>query len=437
VKNPNVVSRIAGIGVLLIVSLGALTLDATSASAQTFTSLYQFTGPGDGENPVGGLALDSLGNLYGTTRTGGAMGFGTVFELPSSRGKKKVLYSFSSGSDGQFPAAALSIDNSGNLYGTTFGGGSSTNCPGGCGTVFKLTKGAKGTYTESVVYSFTGGSDGQFPAAGMIFDGSGNLHGTTSGGGSSCNCGTVFELTKNSDGTYTESVVYSFTGGSDGSNLQAGLTGDSSDGNQWGTAHNGGSSAGGTIFELSPAGNGAWIETTLYAFNNNFGGCVDGCGPAAPLLNPLLLVPGSLFGTTDSGGSSNCSCGTVFEITNANGTWTYTVLYSFAGGSDGSTPTGALIADASGNLYGTTESGGGSTNCSGGCGTVFELAKNTDGTYTESVLHSFTASDGSSPTAGLIADVSGNMYGTTEFGGVDPSAGTVFKLTPKKGRKGH
>lgn len=111
-KNPNVVSCIGG--VLLIVSLGALTLVATSASAQTFTSLYQFTGPGDGENPVGGLALDSLGNLYGTTRTGGAMGFGTVFELPSSRGKKKVLYSFSSGSDGQFPAAGLSIDNSGN-----------------------------------------------------------------------------------------------------------------------------------------------------------------------------------------------------------------------------------------------------------------------------------------------------------------------------------
>lgn len=434
-KNPNVVSRLAGIGVLLIISLGALTLVATSASAQTFTSLYQFTGPVDGENPIGALALDSLGNLYGTTRTGGAMGFGTVFELPSARGKKKILYSFNSGSDGQFPAAGVSIDNSGNLFGTTFGGGSSTNCQGGCGTVFKLTKGAKGTFTESVVYSFAGGTDGQFPAAGMIFDGSGNLHGTTSGGGTSCNCGTVFTLTKNPDGTFAESLDYSFTGTSDGSNIESGLTGDSSNGNRWGTAHNGGSNTGGTIFELSPTGNGSWTETTLYAFNNNFDGCADGCGPGQ-LLNPLLLVPGTLFGTTDSGGANNC-CGTVFAITNVNGTWTYTVLYSFAGGSDGSTPTGALAADASGNLYGTTENGGGSTNCSGGCGTVFELAKNADGTYTESVLHAFTSSDGSFPAAGVIADSSGNLYGTTEFGGVDPSAGTVFKLTPKKGRKGH
>lgn len=422
--------------------LSAITLAATSASAQTFTTLYQFTGGSDGSNPVAGLTLDLSGNLYGTTKSGGANFLGTVFELPGSKGKETVLHSFTGGSDGEFPFAGLAIDNSGNLYGTTFNGGGSTNCSGGCGTVFKLTKGARGTFTESVLHPFAGGpSDGANPTAGVIIDESGDLDGTTSGGGSSsCNClGTVFELA-NANGTYTESVLYSFTGGSDGSNIQGGLTGDTSDGNRFGVAHNAGADDGGTVFELSPpaTAGGTWTETTLYPFNS-FNG-TDGFGPSATPLNPGLLVPGNLFGTTNSGGSNACSCGTVFEVTkNADGTSTETILYSFSGGNDGANPFASLIADASGNLYGTTQNGGGSANCSGGCGTVFELAKNADGTYTESVLHAFTGNDGEFPAAGLIADSLGNLYGTTQDGGTFDS-GTVFKLTLNKkgggGKKG-
>jgi len=439
-RNVSVIRRFAGIRRVLVLS-GALMLAATSALAQTFTTVYQFTGGSDGSNPVAGLALDSLGNIYGTTKSGGANFLGTVFELPSKGKGVTVLYSFAGGSDGAFPWAGVAIDNAGNLYGTTFNGGGSTNCGGGCGTVFKLTKGTRGSFTESVLHQFTGGpDDGANPTAGVIIDNLGDLDGTTSGGGSSfCNClGTVFQLT-NTNGAYTESVLYSFTGVSDGSNIQAGVTGDAFDGNLYGVAHNTGAANGGTVFELMPPvmAAGSWTETTLYPFNSVSG--TDGFGPSATLLDPGAGLPGSLYGTTNSGGTGTCDCGTVFKVTkNSDGTWTETLLYSFKGDNDGASPFASVIADASGNLFGTTQNGGGSTNCSGGCGTVFELAKNSDGTYTESVLHAFTGQDGEFPAAGLLADFSGNLYGTTQDGGASDS-GTVFKIALNKkggGKKG-
>lgn len=425
-KNQNVVGRVGGIA--LAVTLSVLVLLASRASAQTFTTVYQFRGAGDGENPVAGVSFDSLGNVYGTTKYGGASAYGTVFELPTKGKGDIVLHSFVGGTDGQNPEAAVAFDNLGNLYGTTFSGGNNSN-----GTVFKLTKGTKGTFAESVLYSFAGGpDDGANPTAEVIIDNLGDLEGTTSSGGNGL--GTAFQLT-NTNGTYTEEVLYSFTGESDGSNIQGGLAGDAFDGNLYGVAHNSGAEDGGTVFELTPpAMGGAWTESTLYSFNSFSG--TDGYGPSASLSNPGGALPGTLYGTTNSGGTGACSCGTVFEVTkNSDGTWTETQLYSFQGGNDGSTPFASVIADASGNLYGTTEYGG-SANCSGGCGTVFELAKNSDGTYTESVLHAFTGADGQWPVSALAADFSGNLYGTTQDGGTY-DGGTVFKLTlAKKGGGG-
>ena len=418
--------HVGEIGGMLIILLSVLALTATGASGQTFSTVYQFTGLGDGGNPQGALAIDSLGNLFGTARTGGA-NFGTVFELPAKGKGATVLYAFGGGTDGAFPAAGLIFDTTGNLYGTTFNGGGSSNCVDGCGTAFKMTKNTNGTFTESVIYAFAGGtSDGENPTDGVIleyanFPNDISVFGTTATGGAN-GLGTVFEVTP----TGATMLVHSFAS-NEGANIRAGLTGDASDGNLYGVAHNDGPYDGGAAFELSQDSTGTWNETTLYAFNFFTGESQGGYAPSAALANPGGGIPGSLYGTTNSGGTGTCDCGTVFQLTNTNGTWTETVLYSFLGGTDGADPLGSVIADAAGNLYGTTQNGGGSSNCSGGCGTVFKLTKNADGTYTESVLHAFSGSDGESPAAGLVADASGTLYGTTFDGGTHDS-GTVFKV---------
>jgi uncharacterized repeat protein (TIGR03803 family) len=379
-----------------------VTLATTNGSAQTLTTLYSFTGGSDGATPFAGLISDPSGNLYGTTQIDGDAGAGTVFELVNSSGNYtvKVLYSFTGGSDGGYPfAGGLISDSSGNLYGTTQGGGAAGN-----GTVFELVN-SSGNYTEKVLYSFTGGSDGGGPLGGLIADSSGNLYGTTAAGN-----GTVFELV-NSSGNYTEKVLYSFTGGSDGRQPFAGLIFDSS-GNLYGTTLFGGAAGNGTVFELVNS-SGNYTEKVLYSFTNGS----DGGQPAAGL---IFDSSGNLYGTTGSGGAAGA--GTVFELVNSSGNYTERVLYSF-GGSDGANPVAGLIADASGNLYGTTALGG-----AAGAGTVFELV-NSSGNYTEKVLYSFTSftSDGSEPEDGLIADSSGNLYGTTVLGGF--GAGTVFKIS--------
>ena len=405
-------SRSGRSGGLLLILLSAVTLATTNASAQTLTTLYSFTGGSDGATPIAGLISDPSGNLYGTTQINGAGGAGTVFELVNSSGNytEKTLYSFTGGSDGGYPfAAGLISDSSGNLYGTTSGGGTSGN-----GTVFELVN-SSGNYTEKVLYSFSGGSDGGNPVAGLIADSSGNLYGTTIADGASGN-GTVFELV-NSSGNYTEKVLYSFSGGSDGGNPPAGLIFDSS-GNLYGMTQHGGAAGNGTVFELVNS-SGNYTEKVLYSF----AGGSDGSLPFAGL---IFDSSGNLYGTTVFGGASGT--GTVFELVNSSGNYTEKVLYSFAGGSDGANPVAGLIADAPGNLYGTTLFGGAAGN-----GTVFELV-NSSGNYTEKVLHSFSGSsfsggsDGGQPQDGLIADASGNLYGTTSVGGAG-FVGTVFKIS--------
>jgi uncharacterized repeat protein (TIGR03803 family) len=359
----------------------------------------------------------------------------------SLTGPEQVLYAFQGGTDGAFPSGPLISDSSGNLYGTT-GGGSGN----GSGTVFELRSSGSGGWTETVLYSFQGGSDGAAPNSPLIFDQAGNLYGTTFGGGA-YQQGTVFKLSPNGSGGWTESILYSFGAyTSDGLQPDGGLIFDQS-GNLYGTTSGGGPnicsrySNCGTVFQLSPNGSGGWTETLLYSFQ----GGSDGGQPNSPL---IFDRAGNLYGTTTYGGGTPCvdfnvgsGCGTAFELSpNGRGGWTETIVYAFQGNSDGTFPSAGLIFDQSGNLYGTTSLGGDNiTECTayppGGCGTVFELSPKGGGGWTETVLYAFQAgSDGWVPLAELTFDQAGNLYSTTRLGGLTQcdgySCGTVFELSP-------
>jgi len=384
---------------------------ALSAHAQTFRPLYTFTGGADGGSPVGGLIRDTNGNLYGTTCCDGTYGVGTVFMLDNS-GRETVLYSFTGGADGNQPYASLIRDAEGNLYGTTYWGGTTTACNGGtgCGVVFKLDTSGN----ETVLHAFTGnGGDGANPYDGLVQDAKGNLYGTTVSGGlsSACSggCGVVFAV--NTAGK--ERVLHSFGGGTDGVAPYAGLVLDAK-GNLYGTTQYGGNSGAGTVFMLDQTRK----ERVLYSFS----GGTDG---RLPLLGYLVRdAYGNLYGTTQFGGTYGA--GTVFKLDNAH---TETVLYSFSGGTDGAYPYAGLVRDAAGNLYGTTNQGGAS-----GYGTVFKVDK----TGKETLLHTFTGTggDGAYPYDDLVRSANGNLYGTTFSGGANANVcgeygcGIVFMLTP-------
>jgi uncharacterized repeat protein (TIGR03803 family) len=404
---------------LLIVTVLLVPAPAASGASQksSYIVLHRFTGGDDGGQPVAGLIRDAEGNLYGTAEFGGAFGYGTVFKLDAA-GKETVLHTFTGG-DGLWPLAALVRDDAGNLYGTTWNGGTSKGgaCIHGCGTVFKMDKAGK----ETVLHAFTGGADGGYPAAGLTFDAAGNLYGTTAGGGKypqSC-CGVVFKIDK----YRKETVLYTFTGGNDGNGPSGGVIRDKA-GNLYGSTGGGGPSNAGVVFRLDPGGK----ETVLYSFIKG----TDGGWPSGTLVRDGA---GNLYGEATIGGDVSASacqrggsdngCGVVFKV-EASGK--ESVLYTFKGGHDQGLPNGGLLRDRAGNFYGTTGDviGG----CSPfGCGTVFKLAP--DGT--ESVLHSFSVSGGIQPFAGVTIDEVGNIYGTTSQGGY-PSCGngcgTVFELTP-------
>ena len=323
-------------------------LDATGAE----TVLYGFTGGADGSNPFGGLVRDAAGNLYGNTYRGGgngcaSYGCGTVFKLDTT-GTETVLYRFTGGADGRNPLGSLVRDSAGNLFGTTYYGGSSNNCYQGCGTVFKLAT----TGVETVLHSFTGDPDGNWPWAGLIRDATGNLYGTTHQGGGASAWGTVFKL----DTTGAETVLYSFKGDPDGGEPDAGLILDAA-GNLYGTTHYGGGGGCqdgcGTVFKLDTTG----TETVLHSFQGN----PDGGSPVAGLIRDAA---GNLYGTTLYGGA--VGKGTVFKL---DTTGTETVLHSFTGAA-GEWPTAGLIRDTAGNIYGTTPYGG-----RGFAGEVFKLSR--------------------------------------------------------------
>jgi uncharacterized repeat protein (TIGR03803 family) len=273
-----------------------------------------------------------------------------------------------------------------------------------------LAPGAWAASKYKTLYKFTGGADGNYPYyAGLIFDQAGNLYGTTVEGGdlNDCygyGCGTVFQLTPNGDGSWMESVIHSFHSDDTGANPFAGLIFDHA-GNLYGTTLS-------SVFKLTPNGDGSWTESLLHSFTGRDGWELYAC---------LIFDPaGNLYGTTRSGGTYGD--GTVFQLTpNTAAGWTERVLHHFNGGNDhhqdGWAPMAGLTLDLAGNLYGTTSSGG-----AGDAGTVFQLTHNKDGSWTESLLHSFNGNDGFDPFASLIFDQAGNLYGTTES--------NVFKLTP-------
>ncbi len=331
----------------------------------------------------------------------------------------KTLYTFVGDASGQFPSGVI-FDQAGNLYGTTGEGGGGP-CDDGCGLAYKLTPNADGSWAESVLYTFCsvgGCADGFYPYAGLTLDQSGNLYGETylGGGAAGCDCGTVFELTPSSNGSWTEKVIYHFTDGADGGLPIGGLIFDQA-GNLYGTTYGGGIGYG-VIFELTPNADGSWTEKVLH--NSK------GAGGESPLNATLIFDhAGNLYGTASGGDSKSCGdgegCGVVFELSpNSDGSWEEKVLHRFTG-ADGAFPGAGVIFDQAGNLYGTTEEGGNPTQCVDegvGCGAIFQLIPNADGSWKETILHHFTGGkDGGLSFAPLIFDKSGNLYGTTEVGG--------------------
>jgi len=346
---------------------------------------------------------------------------------------EKVIHSFTGGNDGIDPQTTLAPDGAGNFYGTTVSGGTGALCGNGCGTVFELSPVAGGKWKETVLYNFTGGSDGKNPYGGVILDGKGDLYGTTVAGGSggTCagdGCGVVFLLSKKGKNSWVETVMYNFTGGRDGFGPGGALVFDAV-GNLYGTTPDGGNlhkcngGGCGVVYEISPVRGGGWKQTVLHTFTGGADGAVGSLGPL------FLDKAGNLFGVSELGGDASCQCGTVFKLTSASGNWNFKTLYAFKGLPQAGDPYGGVIADAKGNLYGTTGYGG-----ANGMGSVYKLTKSA-GKFSESVLHSFTGgSDGGLPTTTLVFD-KGNLYGTASAGGDGNGDGVVFKLTPKTGGK--
>jgi uncharacterized repeat protein (TIGR03803 family) len=387
--------RPTAFAVLLALFAVATFVTTTRSAAQTERVLHSFTyvGPKDGAGPYGGVVIDSSGNLYGATNNGGAgqctyygtvVGCGTVFEFSTEAGagRYKILHNFQeNGKDGYSPVASVTLDSAGNLYGTTSYGGSGLCSNGfsvtGCGTVFELSPKAGGGWSYKILHSFRATSpDGSYPEGNITVDSAGHLYGTTFGGG-----------------------AYGY----------------------------------GTVFELAPASGGGWTYKVLHSFNNDG---VDGYYSNAQTIGYILYTgstlaldaSGNLYGVTDWGGANNY--GSVFKLTRSSGgVWTEAVVYNFDY-TDGANPTGALTFDASGNLYGTTVYGNLANS-----GTVYEL---TPGSWSLTQLHYFTCcSDGYAPQAGVTFDASGNLYGTTVWGGSQAcgplGCGSVFELTPASG----
>ncbi len=381
---------------------------ASAAQAASFENLHVFTGGADGADPQAPLMAGPDGTLYGTTSAGGGgpcfndldiPGCGTVFALtPPARGgtmwTETILYSFINTADGYSPVAGLVSDRAGNLYGTTLVGGNGTGPDCGvdaCGTVFRLTPPAQGqtVWTKTTIYNFQDGADGAQPAARLVMDSSGALLGTTILGGpdAHCSCGTVFRLT---------------------------------------------APMGGPV-----AGAGAWTETTLHAFERRG----DGTNPE----NALLAGPnGSYFGVTFLGGTDDfdcvsSGCGTVFQLLPPVGdqtAWQEQVIHRFRRSKDGAFPLGDLIADDSGDLFGTTSAGGGAPDNGG---TVFRLAPPQNGAtlWRETVLHAFGfGHDADVPEAGVVFGPGGALLGTTFQGGRAGSGGAIFSLAPPSGGTG-
>jgi uncharacterized repeat protein (TIGR03803 family) len=424
---------------LLAMFAMAMIMTVTLASAQTETVLFTF-GPDEsnlGAMPKGGLVRDAAGNLYGTTEYGGdvsdeGFGFGTAFELSPAAGggwTETILHNFgSSGNDGLYPESGLILDAAGNLYGTTYDGGTYSS-----GTVFELSPAAGGGWSEKTLHSFNNnGKDGINPIAGLAFDSAGNLYGTTyaggpnycyTSGGITYNCGIVFELSPETGGAWTEKRLHAFSNnGTDGFNPITGVIVDAKS-NLYGASTGGGVHNLGMAYQLTPNASGNWTERLLHSFANNGH---DGWGNPGRFIFDAF---GNLYNTTSVGGIGT-EYGTVYELSpEANGSWSEKVLFRFEGGNQGQNPETGVVFDAAGNLYGTTFFGG--PNCRNQLcgGTVFKLTPNGSGGWTDTVLYGFSNSSVENPNSPLVLDDAGNLYGTTS-GETASGGGTVYEVTP-------
>jgi uncharacterized repeat protein (TIGR03803 family) len=395
------------------------------------TVLYSFGGA-DGAGALSGVLAEKTGAFYGTTVFGGSAGLGLVFKLtPHGSGyRESVLYSFTGGVDGAKPSG-LAAGKDGSFYGVTVIGGSTNQ-----GTVFRL-KPDKSGYSESVLYSFLGGLDGSQPVGTPVLGKDGSVYGVTQFGGAG-GWGLVFKLTPSGSG-YTKSTLYNFPGGAGGYLPQAGLTIDNH-GVLYGTTYYGGDVSGcngagcGLIFKLAPQGSG-YTESVLYRFKGNG----DGALPYAAVT--VDGKTGAIYGTTEYGGSKGLGLGTVFKLTPSGAGFHETVLHRFTGKGDGFVPGAPVLLRPNGVLYGVVALGGGG--CNGiGCGAIVKLTPS-GSDYSFEVIYDFgRPAHGADPeNSTLIMDASGALFGTTRSGGSKtncadggpggvPGCGTVFKIVP-------
>ncbi len=414
-----------------MVLLGILALSGL-AGAQTESTLWQFT---ETTNfwPQGGLLEDSLGNLYGTAKGGGAYGVGAVYELspPAKSGgawTQTVLYNFPSyGNTGYVPSSELTADSVGNFYGTTFVGGDAV-C--GCGVVYELSPPAVkgGPWTEAVLYAFKSQNDGRLPVAALVFGSGGAIYGVTEQGGA-YDSGVIFQLLPGTGGAYSESVMYSFGNLGDGGAPNGPVVLDSS-GALYGVTSLGGTFNQGTVYKFTPPAKagGSGTEQIIYSFG---GGTLK--NGITPVGNLVFDSGGNLYGVTNAGGgNSSNSDGVVYELTPGKSTWTETILYTFAKASGINPQAGLTWNPATGALFGTTTNQNGLAT---GSGSVFQLAPPTakGGKWTESTIYQFVyANDGGYPAGRITRDPNtGTIYGTAAEGGLrncDLFCGTVWQV---------
>jgi uncharacterized repeat protein (TIGR03803 family) len=410
----------ATVAVLAVLMMQSGTAGATAAAASTKV-VFSFPGDDEGEYPATELVFDAAGHLYGSTVLGGDVGTGTVFQLSRSGGQwtQTVLYSFTGGPDGGQPYGGVTVDPQGNVYGTAVIGGSFGACPeDGCGVVYQLTN-DNGVWTETVIHAFDG-TDGYGPGAGLTLDAHGNLYGMTPTGGE-FGLGVIFQLKHRPNGKWKFRVIHAFTGGDDGATGSAGRLLPDGNGNFYGVATVGGANSKGVAFELSPPRHGetSWTLKPIYAFE----GQPDAGFPYGAL---SFSSEGHLYGTTYYDGAFNL--GSVYElIPGPRGTWTERVLYSFQGGTDGANSISNVIVGSTGDLYGTTSENG-DPSCS--CGTIFKLSTTDGQTWTETVMHRFTGSpDGAYAYNGMVANANGRLFGATVHGGGEDE-GSIYQFTP-------
>ena len=419
---------------LAIAVLATVLAIGPGATAQTLTALHGFTGGVDGRYPTGGLTQDANGNLYGVAYEGGTVpcsdstvGCGTVFKLShhGSGWAFATLYDFNGQPDGGMPLARVIVGPDGALYGTTSQGGSGS-CLGehGCGTVFKLQPPPSFCaefscpWRVTVLYDFSSRADGFYPSGELAFDHAGNIYGTTANGGGNLNCsddgcGTIFKLTPNGNGTWTKSTLYAFGGGmNDGDSPRTGVVLDQA-GNLYGTTAEGGIQNSGTVFELTPSGSG-WTLTLLHR--------LDGTGDGVEPGQLIFDASGNLWGNATEGQSGY---GAIFELTpQQGGGWNFSVQYDFTFAQG--FPPNAINMDAAGNIYGTTTNGGNED-----LGVLYSLTPSGSG-WNFNTLYSFyidNQSQGYDPYGRVVLDQQGNFYGENAVGAAPPY-GTVWEFTP-------